>query len=61
MNNIDIECAFIIPNMKVDNIPKPLEPMIIRQTETLPKVASIVVANFHRQIYGLREAYIALG
>lgn len=59
--NIDTECAFILHGMEIEKFPKPKHPIAIRQLDAVPQVASIVVANFHQKVEGLKPAYIALG
>jgi DNA-binding transcriptional MerR regulator len=61
IEDIDTECAFIIPNAVLDKLPGPPEPIVIRQMEAIAQVATIVVSNFHLKPRGLEEAYGALG
>lgn len=55
---IDTECAFILHGQ---NIPEPKQPILIRQLDAIPQVASVVVAGFQHKVDGLKPAYIALG
>lgn len=61
LENIDTECAFIIPDTEVDKVAKPISPIVIRQMEAVPHAASTVVADdFLQQEDGLRPAYRAI-
>ncbi|MEL6406548.1 MAG: MerR family transcriptional regulator [Chloroflexota bacterium] len=59
--NVDTECAFILQGVEIEQLPKSEEPIVIRHIDARPQVASIVVANFHQEVDGLKPAYIALG
>ena len=59
--NIDTECAFTIPQMTIADIPKPPSPIAIRQMDAISHVATVVVADFHTKVDGLKPAYSALG
>jgi DNA-binding transcriptional MerR regulator len=56
--NIDTECAFPIFGAAIDRVASPI---IIRQMEAIPQVATIIVADFHEKVDGLKPAYAALG
>jgi len=58
---VDTECAFILHNIEMEKLPEPKHPIMIRQLNALPQVASVIVADFHQKIDGLKPAYIALG
>ncbi|MBN2501005.1 MAG: MerR family transcriptional regulator [Anaerolineales bacterium] len=59
--NIDLECAFIIPDQAaVDGI-MPAEPIAIRQMEAIPHAATAIVTDdFHGKLDGLSPAYNAI-
>ncbi len=60
--NIDTECAFVIPGIQVGQVPKPESPIEIRQMEALPQAASTIAADdFYQKVDGLTPAYQALG
>lgn len=62
LENIDTECAFIIPGLEVDKVPQPAHPIHIRQMEAAPQMAfTIVTDNFYQKADGLTPAYNALG
>ena len=62
LENIDTECAFIIPGLEVDRLPQPASPIHIRQMEAAPQMAFTIVAdNFYQKADGLTPAYNALG
>ncbi|MBK8899914.1 MAG: MerR family transcriptional regulator [Anaerolineaceae bacterium] len=61
--NIDLECAFILPDpaaaAKAAPPPAPIE---LRQIEAVPNMAvTIVTDDFHNKVEGLTPAYNALG
>lgn len=59
--DIDTECAFIIPGREVDSIEKPDTPIAIRLMEAVQQAATTVVADdFHQKVEGLKPAYSAL-
>lgn len=60
--NIDIECAFVVPNGNAAvSAPAPT-PIEVRQVDTLPEVAFTIVADdFHKKVDGLTPAYKAIG
>ena len=59
---IDTECAFIIPGFGVDQSPQPVSPIVVRQIATLPQVATTIVTNdFYQKVEGLTPAYNAIG
>ena len=60
--NIDTECAFIIPGKEINQLPKPVSPIIVRQLEAFPDVATTIVTDdFYQKIEGLKPAYNAIG
>ncbi|HEX2909047.1 MAG TPA: MerR family transcriptional regulator [Phototrophicaceae bacterium] len=59
--NIDTECAFTIPGIGIERVPAPASPIVVRQMTAIPQVATLVVANFHQKVEGLKPAYAALG
>lgn len=60
--NIDTECAFIIPGIESDNVPGPIRPIIVRQMEAVPQAVTTIVADdFYQKVGGLTPAYNALG
>jgi DNA-binding transcriptional MerR regulator len=60
--NIDTECAFIIPGIEIDKVPKPVNPILVRQMEAIPHVATAIVTDdFYQKIEGLTPAYNAIG
>ena len=60
--NIDTECAFIIPGIEIDKIPRPVSPIVVRRMEAIPYVATTIVADaFYQKIGGLTPAYNAIG
>ncbi len=59
---IDTECAFIIPGLGVDEVPPPKSPIMVYQMAALPQVATTIVTDdFHQQVEGLTPAYNAIG
>jgi DNA-binding transcriptional MerR regulator len=59
--NIDTECAFIIPNAAVAGAAAPNEPIKVRQIEALPLAASTIVTDgFYKKVDGLKPAYDAI-
>jgi len=60
--NIDTECAFIIPGVEIDQVPGPISPIVVRQMEAVPQVATTIVAeDFYQKVNGLTPAYNAIG
>ena len=60
--NIDTECAFIIPGIKTDKVPDPVSPIVVRQMEAIPQAATTIVAeDFYQKVNGLTPAYNAIG
>jgi DNA-binding transcriptional MerR regulator len=60
--DIDTECAFIIPGIALDKVARPVGPIVVRQMEAIPHVASTIVADdFYQKAEGLTHAYQALG
>lgn len=58
---IDTECAFVIPDTELDRIPRPVSPIVIRQTEAIPHVATTIFSgNIHQESDSLRPAYNAI-
>jgi len=59
--NIDTECAFIIPGVAGNKIALPPSPIVVRQMEAIPHAATTIVAdNFYQKADGLTPAYHAL-
>ncbi len=56
---IDTECAFIIPNTAPDKIAAPMPPIVVREIEAFPQVATTIVADWKTE--GMQTAYYALG
>jgi DNA-binding transcriptional MerR regulator len=60
--NIDTECAFIIPGTEIDKVAKPVSPIKVRQMEAIPHLATTIVADdFYQKVEGLKPAYNAIG
>jgi DNA-binding transcriptional MerR regulator len=60
--NIDTECAIIIPGKEINQVPRPVSPIIVRQLEAFPEVATTIVTDdFYQKIEGLKPAYNAIG
>jgi DNA-binding transcriptional MerR regulator len=60
--NIDMECAFIIPHADAAQITSPKAPIVVRQLEAVPQMAITIVADdFYKQVDGLTPAYNAIG
>lgn len=60
--NVDTECAFIIANPHVAHALQPETPIVIRQLEAAPQMATtLVTGNFIEQAGSLAPAYYALG
>ncbi|KAA3662376.1 MAG: MerR family transcriptional regulator, partial [Chloroflexi bacterium] len=57
--HIDTECAFVIRTPKIDKVPQPESPIIVRQLEAVAQMATTVVADY--RIEGLEPAYNAIG
>lgn len=57
--NIDTECAFIIPGTAIDAVATPVSPIKIRQTAAYAQTATTIVADW--MVEGLDAAYNALG
>jgi DNA-binding transcriptional MerR regulator len=61
LENIDTECAFIIPDAEIDKVVRPVSPIVIRQLEAIPHAASTIVADdFLQKEDGLKPAYSAI-
>jgi DNA-binding transcriptional MerR regulator len=59
--NIDTECAFIIPDAGLLNPAKPARLISIRQIEAVPQMASTIVTDdFYKKVDGLTPAYASL-
>ena len=59
--NIDAECAFIIPNAAAAQAARPDERIAVRQLEAAPLVASTIVTDdFYKKVDGLTPAYNAI-
>ena len=59
--NIDTECAFLIPNSAAARTARPEQRIVIRQLEAAPLVAStIVTEDFYKKVDGLTPAYNAI-
>lgn len=57
--NIDTECAFVIPDAAA--LPTPPHPIVIRQLEAVPELATTVATgDFYQKVGGLTPAYQAL-
>ncbi len=57
--NIDTECAFVV--LDAAALPTPPHPIIIRQMEAVPELATTVVADdFFQKVEGLTPAYQAV-
>ncbi|MEM9950319.1 MAG: MerR family transcriptional regulator [Chloroflexota bacterium] len=59
--DVDTECAFILHKMEIEKKTESKHPIMIRELDAVPQVASVIVANFHKNVDGLKPAYIALG
>jgi DNA-binding transcriptional MerR regulator len=60
--NIDTECAFIIPDASPLKEIKPESTITIRQMEAVPQMASTIVTDdFYKNVDGLTPAYNSLG
>jgi DNA-binding transcriptional MerR regulator len=57
--NIDTECAFIIRDTALDKVANPTSPIVVRQTEDFPQVATTVVTDGKRESFKL--AYNTIG
>jgi DNA-binding transcriptional MerR regulator len=59
--NIDTECAFIIPNPAAAKTARPDQRIAVRQMEATPLVASTIVTDdFYKKVDGLTPAYNAI-
>jgi DNA-binding transcriptional MerR regulator len=59
--NIDTECAFIIPDTATPKAAKPDRRIKVRQLEALPLAASTIVTDgFYKKVDGLKPAYDAI-
>jgi DNA-binding transcriptional MerR regulator len=59
--NIDTECAFLLPDPATAKKAKPDSRIRVRQVEAVPLAASTIVAdNFYKKVDGLTPAYTAL-
>lgn len=60
--DIDLECAFILPDPAAAKAASPPAPIELRQIEAVPNVAvTIVTDDFYNKVEGLTPAYNALG
>lgn len=57
--NIDTECAFIIPGTEIDQVTRPVRPIVVRQMEAIPHMATTIVADW--KVEGLTPAYHTVG
>ncbi len=59
--NIDMECAFIIPNIGVEKIIRPEKPIVVSRLKEIPFAATTVVtSDFFKKPEGLTPAYNAI-
>ena len=59
---IDTECAFIIPDMQIDDLPVTDPPISIREMEAVAQAAAtIATGDFYQKVEGLKPAYNAIG
>jgi DNA-binding transcriptional MerR regulator len=59
--DIDTECAFIIPNSSAAKSARPDNRIAVRQMESLPLAASTIVTDdFYKKVDGLTPAYNAI-
>lgn len=57
--NIDTECAFVVPDAAA--LPTPPHPIVIRQLEAVPELATTVATgDFYQKVGGLTLAYQAI-
>ena len=60
--NIDTECAFIIPGAEIDKVASPASPITVYQMEAVAHAATTIAAdNFYQKVGGLTPAYNAIG
>lgn len=60
--NIDTECAFILPGVEMERVPHPSGPIVVRQMEAVSQVATAIVTDdFYQKVAGLTPAYNAIG
>ena len=57
--NIDTECAIIIHGTEIDKVDKPLSPIVVRQTEAIPHMATTIVAD--EKVESHQRAYHTIG
>jgi len=57
--NIDTECALVIRDRAVDEVAGAVSPIVVRQMEAVPHLATTVVADW--RVEGLEPAYRTLG
>ena len=57
--NIDAECAFIIRDTPLNKVANPASPIVVRQTEDFPDMATTIVADGKRESFKL--AYNTIG
>lgn len=59
--NIDTECAFIVPGVEVEKIARPVNPIVVRRMDAIPHAATTIVAeDFYQKVDGLTPAYNAI-
>ncbi len=59
--DIDMECAYIIPDIDIADVPTPDEPIKIHQLDAVPHMATtLVTGNFDNYTDGLTPAYRAI-
>jgi len=60
-DNIDTECAFIIPDAAAAKGVKPDQRIEVRELEALPQAAATIATdNFYKKVDGLKPAYDAI-
>lgn len=57
--NVDTECAFVIRDTEIDEVARPVSPIVVRQLEAIPHMATTIVADW--RLEGLEPAYRTLG
>jgi len=57
--NVDTECAFIIPNTEPDKVVSPVNPIRVRQMEAFPHMATTIVTDGKHESFKL--AYNSIG
>jgi effector-binding domain-containing protein len=60
--NIDTECAFIMPGVEIDKLARPDRPIVVRQMEAIPHMATtIVTEDYLQKDDTFKPAYNAIG